>query len=47
MMDCALGRLSFPTCRGCLVEMDFDGGFLTSNGGALLLGQIDRSSASG
>lgn len=42
MTDCSFGRLSFPACRGRRVEADFDGGFVTSNGGALLLAQADR-----
>ena len=42
MTDCISGRLSFPACRGRRVEAGFDGGEVTSNGGALLLRQADR-----
>jgi len=42
MTDRIPDRLSFPACRGCLVEAGFDGGFVTSEGGALLLRQADR-----
>ncbi len=42
MTDCSSGRLSFPACRGRRVEACFDGGAVTSNGGALLLAQADR-----
>ena len=42
MTDCISGRLSFPACRGRQVEAGFDGGWVSSNGGALLLGQADR-----
>ena len=34
--------LSFPACRKRLVEADFAGGEVTSNGGVLLLRQADR-----
>ena len=42
MTDCNSDRLSFPACRGRRVEAGFDGGEVTSNGGALLLRQADR-----
>ena len=42
MTYCSSGRLSFPACRGRLVEAGFDGGAVTSNGGVLLLRQADR-----
>lgn len=42
MTDCSSDRLSFPACRGRLVEAGFDGGWVTGNGGALLLAQADR-----
>ncbi len=42
MADCTSGRFSFPPCRGRRVEAGFDGGAVTSNGGALLLRQADR-----
>ena len=34
--------LSFPACRKRLVESDFAGGEVTSNGGALLLRDVER-----
>ena len=34
--------MSFPACRKRLVEADFGGGEVTSNGGLLLLRQVDR-----
>ena len=42
MTDCRSDRLSFPACRGRRVEAGFDGGAVTSNGGALLLREADR-----
>ena len=33
---------AFPPCRGRRVEAGFDGGAVTSNGGALLLREADR-----
>ena len=42
MTDCSSERFSFPACRGRLVEAGFDGGWVTGNGGAPLLGQADR-----
>ena len=41
-MDCTSGRFSFPACRGRRVVAGFDGGAVTSYGGALLLRQADR-----
>ena len=42
MTDCSSERFSFPACRGRVVEAGFDGGWVTGNGGAPLLGQADR-----
>ena len=42
MTDCTRARIRFPACRGRRVEAGFDGGAVTSNGGALLLGEADR-----
>jgi hypothetical protein len=36
--------MTFPSCRRRVVEADFSGGDITSNGGVLLLRQADRSS---
>ena len=41
-MDCRPERLSFRVCRGRRFEACFDGGWVTGNGGPLLLGQADR-----
>jgi hypothetical protein len=35
-------QLSFPGCKGRKVEADFSGGDVTSDGGVLLLRQVDR-----
>ena len=42
MTNCTLESLSFPACRKRRIEARFDGGDVTSNGGALLLRQADR-----
>ena len=42
MTDCTRERMRFPACRGRRVEAGFDGGWVTSDGGALLLRQADR-----
>ena len=42
MTDCTLSRIEFPRCRGRRVVADFDGGDISSNGGALLLALADR-----
>ncbi len=42
MTDCSSDQPSFPPCRGRRVEAGFDGGAVTSNGGALLLRAADR-----
>ena len=40
--DYASETIEFPACRKRRVEAAFDGGEVTSNGGALLLRQVDR-----
>ena len=42
MTDCNLEPIRFPSCKGRLVEAGFSGGAITSDGGALLLRQVDR-----
>ena len=42
MTDCTSETIEFPACRKRRVEAAFDGGEVTSNGGALLLRQVDR-----
>jgi len=42
--DCTFSGLEFPVCRKRRVEADFSGGDITSNGGVLLLRQVDRLS---
>ena len=42
MTDCSFLAMSFPSCRRRGVEAAFTGGSITSNGGALLLRQVDR-----
>ena len=42
MTDCTLSKLEFPACNRRRVELDFAGGDISSNGGALLLAQADR-----
>ena len=42
MTDCTSKTIEFPACRKRRVEAAFDGGEVTSNGGALLLRQADR-----
>ncbi len=42
MTDCTSETIEFPACRKRRVEAAFDGGEVTSNGGALLLRQADR-----
>ncbi len=42
MTYCTSGTIEFPACRKRRVEAAFDGGEVTSNGGALLLRQADR-----
>lgn len=42
MTHCNPSTIQFPACRKRRVEARFDGGDVTSNGGAVLLGQADR-----
>ncbi len=42
MTDCNLSKIEFPRCCGRRVEVDFAGGDISSNGGALLLSAADR-----
>ena len=42
--NCTSMPMSFPSCRRRVVEADFSGGSITSNGGVLLLRQADRVS---
>ena len=44
MANCTSMPMSFPSCRRRVVEADFSGGSITSNGGVLLLRQADRVS---
>ncbi len=42
MTDCPSETIEFPACGKRRVAAAFDGGAVTSNGGALLLRQVDR-----
>ncbi|MGM0984986.1 MAG: IS1380 family transposase [Pseudomonadota bacterium] len=42
MTKCTTPTASFPRCKGRQVTAGFDGGEITSDGGALLLRQLDR-----
>lgn len=42
MTKCTMPTASFPRCKGRQVTASFDGGEITSDGGALLLRQLDR-----
>jgi hypothetical protein len=42
MTVCSTSWDLFPTCKSRKVEVDFNGGNVTSDGGALLLRQVDR-----
>ena len=42
MTDCTFSKIEFPRCCGRRVEVDFAGGDITSNGGAVLLAAADR-----
>ena len=42
MTDCNSQSMVFQPCRGRKVEADFDGGYVSSNGGALLLREAAR-----
>ena len=41
--ECTPGLFEFPAVEGRRVVASFDGGAITSDGGALLLGQTDRA----
>ena len=41
--ECSPARFEFPPVAGRRVEASFDGGAITSDAGALLLGQTDRA----
>lgn len=41
--DCNRGKFDFGEAEGRRIEARFDGGTLTSNAGALLLGKADRA----
>jgi hypothetical protein len=40
--NCSQGSFGFPACRQRLVEVDFSGGAVSSNGGVLLMRAADR-----
>jgi hypothetical protein len=40
--DCTFSKIEFPACNRRRVELDFAGGDISSNGGALLLAQAER-----
>jgi hypothetical protein len=42
---CNAKRIDFGSLDRRIIEADFDGGTITSNAGALLLGQLDCGSA--
>ena len=42
MTKCTLKSFAFPPCKRRVVETNFQGGDITSNGGILLLRQVDR-----
>ncbi|SFT80862.1 transposase, partial [Halomonas saccharevitans] len=42
MTKCTTPTASFPRCKGRQVTAGFDGGEITSDGGVLLLRQLDR-----
>ena len=41
--DCNTGKFDFGEAEGRRIEASFDGGTLTSNAGALLLGKVDKA----
>lgn len=41
MTECTQGSFAFPACRCRLINAQFDGGNITSDGGVLLLPQAD------
>ena len=42
MAICNTANIPFSSCKGRKVEMNFDGGHITSNSGALLLKEVDE-----
>ncbi|MCP5244500.1 MAG: transposase [Burkholderiales bacterium] len=42
MTDCTQRSFNFPEVKKCVVEVNFEGGDITSDGGVLLLRQADR-----
>ncbi|MCW4153814.1 transposase [Halomonas sp. 18H] len=42
MTKCTTSTTSFPRCKGREITASFDGGEITSDGGALLFRQLDR-----
>ena len=42
MTKCTRPPARFPACKGRQLHVDFRGGAVTSDGGALLLRQVDR-----
>jgi len=42
MTECIQSSFAFPACKSRKIEADFQGGDITSDGGSLLLRQVDR-----
>ena len=42
MTDCTLSKIEFPRCCRRVVQADFSGGDISSNGGVMLLAAADR-----
>ncbi len=42
MTNCTQGSFEFQACKRRIVEANFQGGDITSDGGVLLLQQVDR-----
>lgn len=42
MTDCSASQLEFASCRGRKIQADFKGGEVSSDGGILLLREVDR-----
>ena len=42
MTDGTIGRIDFTSCKRRLVQAEFSGGDITSDGGAVLLREMDR-----
>ena len=43
MTDCTQSEFDFPAVKRRRVQASFDGGAITSDGGALLLREVDRT----